>query len=120
MTELEDKIKKTVNDIADKYRLTFDMEWFEFFPASKNNKECVDLVEKVAKQQNLELVKNPSSLKFGEDFGWFSQHFKSAIFGLGAGENQPALHHSNYDFPDELIASGIQMFKGLITEILGK
>ncbi|WP_027067500.1 amidohydrolase [Maribacter sp. Hel_I_7] len=120
MTELEGKIKKAVNDISGQYRLTFDMEWFEFFPASKNNKECVALVEKVAKQQNLELVENPSSLKFGEDFGWFSQHYKSAIFGLGAGENQPALHHSNYDFPDELIASGIQMFKGLITEILGK
>tara|TARA_R110002051_G_scaffold297564_1_gene363919 strand:+ start:8707 stop:9840 length:1134 start_codon:yes stop_codon:yes gene_type:complete len=119
MTELEDKIKKAVNDIAEKYRLTFDMEWFEFFPASNNNKECVALVEKVVKQQNLELVENPRSLKFGEDFGWFSSKYKSAIFGLGAGEHLPALHHADYDFPDEIIATGLLMFKGLITEILG-
>lgn len=120
MTELEDNIKKAINDIADKHLLVFDMEWFEFFPASNNNEECVALVENVAKQQNLELVENPNSLKFGEDFGWFSQRYKSTIFGLGAGENQPALHHSNYDFPDDLIDSGIRMFKGLIEETLGK
>ena len=120
MNVLEGKIKKAVKDVSNSNQLKAEIDWFEFFPASDNNTECVALVEKVAKQQNLELVEHPNSLKFGEDFGWFSSKYKSAIFGLGAGQNQPALHHSDYDFPDELIDTGLLMFKGLITDILAK
>ncbi|HAI41802.1 MAG TPA: amidohydrolase, partial [Maribacter sp.] len=83
-----------------------------------NDDICVSLIKKVAKQENLYINQHVNSLKFGEDFGWYSQQYKSAIFGLGAGEEHPALHHANYDFPDELIATGIQMFKGMIAEVL--
>ena len=120
MTVLEDKIKQAVSEISTVHQLKAEIDWFEFFPASENNIECVALIEKVAKQQSIELVEHPRSLKFGEDFGWFSSKYKSAIFGLGAGEHHPALHHSDYDFPDELIDTGLLMFKGLVIDILGK
>ena len=120
MTTLEEKIKQLVSTISSKHELKEEIDWFEFFPASENNIECVALIEKVAKQQSIELVEHPRSLKFGEDFGWFSSKYKSVIFGIGAGEHQPALHHSDYDFPDELIDTGLLMFKGLISGILGK
>lgn len=118
MTQLEDKIEKAVNAIAQSYSLQYTIDWFEYFPASNNDDTCVSLIEKVAKQENLYINQHVNSLKFGEDFGWYSQQYKSAIFGLGAGEEHPALHHANYDFPDELIATGIQMFKGMIAEVL--
>jgi len=120
MTTLEEKIKQLVSTISSKHELKAEMSWFEFFPASINNTECVTLIRKVANQQHITLVKHPRSLKFGEDFGWFSSKYKSVIFGIGAGEHQPALHHSDYDFPDELIDTGLLMFKGLISGILGK
>ncbi|WP_405414046.1 amidohydrolase [Maribacter sp. Asnod1-A12] len=120
MTTLEEKIKQLVSTISSKHELKAEMGWFEFFPASDNNTECVTLIRKVANQQHIRLVKHPRSLKFGEDFGWFSSKYKSAIFGIGAGEHQSALHHSDYDFPDELIDTGLLMFKGLISGILGK
>jgi len=40
------------------------------------------------------------------------------MFGLGAGENSPALHHEDYDFPDEIIETGAKMFYDIITHIL--
>lgn len=120
MTVLEDKIKQAVSEISSVHQLKAEIDWFEFFPASDNNSECVALIEKVAKQQSIELVGHPRSLKFGEDFGWYSSKYKSAIFGIGAGEHHPALHHSDYDFPDELIDTGLLMFKGLVIDILGK
>jgi amidohydrolase len=118
MNELEDKIKNAVGIVSKKYQLSYDIDWFEFFPASENNAFCAELVEKVAAQKGFDLKKIHSPLRFGEDFGWFSQHYKSTIFGLGAGEQHPSLHHANYDFPDELIDTGLLMFKGLIEEIL--
>ncbi|APQ16030.1 amidohydrolase [Maribacter hydrothermalis] len=120
MSVLENKIKQAVSEISNTHTIKAEIDWFEFFPASNNNTECVGMIEKVANENNFELVEHPCSLKFGEDFGWFSLKYKSAIFGLGAGKHQPALHHADYDFPDEIIATGLLMFKGLITEILGK
>jgi metal-dependent amidase/aminoacylase/carboxypeptidase family protein len=32
------------------------------------------------------------------------------MFGLGSGENVPALHNPDYDFPDEIIQAGIDIF----------
>ncbi|MBA3900790.1 MAG: amidohydrolase, partial [Bacteroidetes bacterium] len=45
---------------------------------------------------------------------------KGAMFGLGAGENTPPLHHPDYDFPDELISNGAEIFYELIKDINGK
>ncbi|MEP2278262.1 amidohydrolase [Maribacter sp.] len=120
MSALESKIKQAVSKVSNTHKLKAEIDWFEFFPASDNNSDCVSFIEKVANENNIELVEHPKSLKFGEDFGWFSSKYKSAIFGLGAGEHQPALHHSDYDFPDELISTGLLMFKSLISGILGK
>ena len=40
------------------------------------------------------------------------------MFGLGAGVDTPALHNSDYDFPDEIIPTGMEMFKTIISKIL--
>lgn len=37
--------------------------------------------------------------------------------GIGSGINCPALHKDNYDFPDEIIGSGLNMFGEIITQI---
>ena len=36
------------------------------------------------------------------------------MFGIGAGENHPALHNPDYDFPDEITPYGVQMFHSII------
>jgi metal-dependent amidase/aminoacylase/carboxypeptidase family protein len=36
---------------------------------------------------------------------------------LGAGKKQPQLHEPTYDFPDELIATGVSIFLETINEI---
>ena len=118
MNELENKIKDVVNVVAKKHRLSFDIDWFEFFPSSENNIESVELIEQIAIRNGFDINKVSTPLRFGEDFGWYSQRYKSVFFGIGAGELHPSLHHSDYDFPDELIKTGTDMFKGLISEIL--
>ena len=32
------------------------------------------------------------------------------MFGIGAGETVPELHHPDYDFPDDLIEPAAQLF----------
>jgi hypothetical protein len=40
------------------------------------------------------------------------------MFGLGSGINTPALHHHDYDFPDEIIETGVRMFESIAREML--
>ncbi len=118
MGQVETKIRVLVSVIAEKHNLDQQMEWFEYFPATVNDSAGVKLVKKVAAANRLEVLHKTVPLRFGEDFGWFSQRYTSVFFGLGAGEDHPPLHHTDYDFPDDLIQTGIKMFKGLISEIL--
>ena len=46
---------------------------------------------------------------WGEDFGLLTQHYPGALFGLGSGTDTPPLHHQNFDFPDEIIETGVKM-----------
>ena len=64
------------------------------------------------------LIEKEVPFTFGEDFGWFTQKFKGAMLGLGAGEATPALHNPDYDFPDDIIPTGIQLFYQIAKEVL--
>ena len=95
-----------------------DINWFEYFPASKNDSDCNKYVIEAAKENKLEVIAKPYPFTFGEDFGWYSKNYKTAMFGLGAGKESFSLHNANYDFPDEIIETGIHMFKTIIAKIM--
>lgn len=118
MDELVQKLEARVTQIARDYALEVTFDYFDYFPASPNHAEANDLVKKAAVANGLALIHKVVPFKFGEDFGWFAQHFKGAMFGLGAGMEVPVLHNEHYDFPEALIWSGVTVFQGVIREIL--
>ncbi|MEM9686204.1 MAG: amidohydrolase [Bacteroidota bacterium] len=118
MKALEQRIYDITRKSCKNHGLQLKVEWLEYFPETTNDAECYTRIKNAATANNLELKEAHSPLRFGEDFGWFSRHFKTAIFGLGAGVHTPSLHHADYDFPDELIETGITMFKSIIAGIL--
>lgn len=114
------KIDKLLLNFTKKHNLKSSVEWFDFFPTVINNDSCNELIYKTAIDKNFKIIQKPYPFRFGEDFGWFSQKYKTAMFGLGAGINSPALHHADYDFPEEIIETGMDMFKGIIELIINK
>lgn len=118
MTTLKSEIEHVFMETCQKYELEYSDKWFEYFPASENDIECTNLVTKAARKNNLKIRQRTFPFKFGEDFGWFSRKYKTAMFGLGAGVDTPVLHSADYDFPDEIIETGINMFKSIISNIL--
>jgi metal-dependent amidase/aminoacylase/carboxypeptidase family protein len=54
-----------------------------------------------------------------EDFGAFGADGTDlCMILLGAGENLPALHNPDYDFPDALIPIGARLFHRLMADLL--
>ncbi|MBE0638091.1 MAG: amidohydrolase [Bacteroidales bacterium] len=117
MELLTNKAINIVEQIADKYGLHEKIEWTEQFPASVNDDECVDLVRTVAVENKFPVREMAEPFRWSEDFGQFLSRHPGALFGVGAGKNHPSLHNPDYDFPDEIIKTGIAMFYGIIKKV---
>lgn len=117
LDELIQKVTAKAQSVAKSEGLEVAVSFVEQFAVSFNDAELYDQVEKTAKNLGLSLVEKPEPFRWSEDFGLFSQICPSFLFGLGAGENCPQLHEGTYDFPDELIETGVRMFEGILSSL---
>ncbi len=118
LEETKQTLIELIETICKQERLTFSLEWIYYFAASVNDGFAVDCIRKVAEKHHFSYHEKTVPFNWGEDFGLFTEHFTGAMFGLGAGESTPALHQDDYDFPDEIIPYGIEMFYGIAEEIM--
>jgi len=54
-------------------------------------------------------LENP--MPWSEDFSIFAKYFHAAFFGLRSGENCSELHHAEYDFPDKILETSVNLLK---------
>lgn len=118
MELLSDEAVKIIELIADQENIKCKISWTEVFPAVNNNPDCTRIISESAEENNLDVDRIEHPFRWSEDFGHFTEKFNGALFGIGAGENHPALHNPDYDFPDELISTGIKMFNSIINKIM--
>ena len=110
------QIESLSSAIAVKQKLKISFDYTQTFHANNNHSSATKYVRDAAVNSKMSVVEKPFPFKWGEDFGLFTAGFKGCMFGLGAGETVPALHNPDYDFPDELIKSGLTIFKAIINE----
>jgi len=103
-----------VNTIAKAHNIRLDVSWTEEFDSNMNDPEAVKLITQSVQENDLNMEMRTTPFKWGEDFGLFTKKFRGAMFGVGSGEDCPALHNPDYDFPDEITETGIKMFCSLI------
>ncbi len=118
MEKLQSLLTEGAVRIASDYQLLIEWEWLEEFFANENSAEAYDIIERTALQAQVDFIELQSGMKWGEDFGLISSKFTGAMFCIGSGEDCPALHNPDYDFPDEIIETGIKMFTGLALNAL--
>lgn len=113
--KLEKQIKKFTQETAG---LSVSFHWKESFQANYNDPETYQLIKRVSESLEIPFSEKELPFTWGEDFGAFTQIYPGAMFGLGAGKDQPELHHPDYDFPDELIETGKDLFYSLSKKIM--
>lgn len=114
---LKRKLQDRILAICKAQQLSYSIAWVEYFPATSNAHDCTAVIAQAALENQLQIV-DGYPLRFGEDFGWFTQKQPGAMFGLGAGVAHPALHHADYDFPDDILSTGLKMFQSIISSYL--
>jgi amidohydrolase len=118
MHDIEENLEKEALLIADQFNLKCKTSWTQKFYANENNPEAVEHIVAATKLLNLNALEKESPFTWGEDFGIFTHHFSGAMFGLGSGKTSPALHNPDYDFPDDIIPTGINLFHQISKQIL--
>jgi len=110
MDLLTRKVEKIIKEIAVLEQLKCEISYNEVFPAVVNDAKCLEMVEQAAKTNGFNTGYLSKPFKWSEDFSYYTQKYKGCFFGLGAGLNQPQLHNPEYNFPDEIIETGINVF----------
>lgn len=116
MSKLSDDYLSQALEICAKHQLETEYQWLEEFHANKNHPEAVQCIKKAAIKNELLLKQLVRPFRWGEDFGLFTQKYKGAMFGIGSGKDTPALHNPDYDFPDQILKTGILMFYQILKE----
>lgn len=117
---LMERAGKLSRGIAGMYGLEVGTEEVEAFPVTRNDPEAVDRIRAAASRLGLELLEREKPFGWSEDFGHFTGEYPGALFGLGSGTDHPSLHDGGYDFPDDLLETGIQIFAELADTIHGE
>ena len=105
-----------VDQIAASHGLKASRSLVEPYRATENDPACVKAIEKAAHDMPLSVVYKDIPNRWSEDFAEYRLEFPGAMFGIGSGEQQPELHHPDYDFPDALIEPAAWLFFRLATE----
>ncbi|MBA5630058.1 amidohydrolase [Moheibacter lacus] len=108
--QLTNELIEFAAQISERNNLKLAISWTQEFLSNQNDKKAVEIIQKSAEELNLNHQKIKDPFKWGEDFGLFTQKIPGAMFGIGSGENCPALHNPDYDFPDEITLTASKMF----------
>ena len=120
MAALRADAEALVQAEATKAGLALRMTYHDDFAATVNGPAATAHLAVAMDALNIPHSPGDLPMRASEDFGRFGNGItKLAMVMLGAGVDHAALHNPDYDFPDGLIAPGVQLFHRVMTDILG-
>ena len=100
--------------VAKEFKLKFSHSIHEAFAATMNSSRETELVEQAAKDLKLSVNNIKEPFPWSEDFGRFGTLCPVCLFGLGSGLEHEPLHSPKYDFEDEIIDTGVDIFEKIV------
>ncbi|WP_340106239.1 amidohydrolase [Rhodohalobacter sp. 8-1] len=117
ISEMIGHVKHELSSVKKMFKGTISIEQREPFSAVINDAEGVNKLTSITKSLDIETQILNDPFAWSEDFGEFRKKCPITLFGLGAGENSPALHSEIYNFDDDLIPVGTSIFCECINRI---
>jgi len=109
--------------IASAFGAKAEVDLHEVYPTTKNDSTTTELVRQAATKLGLTQADESSDLKpsmASEDFSFMLQKCPGCYFWLGQGGvvNGRALHQPTYDFNDDTIGTGVELFTEIVKTAL--
>lgn len=120
--KVEILIRRIVEGVCTAQRASFSMDYRRGTPATINHPRETETLRQaaVATVGPDRVDERESSSLCGEDFSVLLQHRPGAFIFLGNGADSPTLHSPTYDFNDEALRPGIELWLNLVGHCLAK
>lgn len=114
----ENAVNQSVT-IANDYDLGVETSFSDAFPATVCDPELTQVVNELCEQNHVDHRFLDEPNRWSEDFAHYARLGKTLMFGIGAGLDHPGIHTPEYDFPDEIIDTGVDMLESIVRKMLG-
>lgn len=116
LDRLQRELEQFSAEQAGKHGLQIRFEYNDEFPETANDKEAADKVRAAAQATGLASFEMKEAFRGSEDFGHLAKLTKAAYCIIGNGEHHPHIHTAEYDFHDELIKTGTDLFLAILEQ----
>lgn len=110
-----DDLQRQILARARAAEIEVSFELVDSFPATISHPTASTDVAAAAEGAGLAVTWLDRPFPWSEDFGYATARWPGALIGLGAGEDHPALHSRDYDFPDALLEPGVRLWVAIAT-----
>lgn len=110
MAGLVSRAETLVSKAAKAGKLEHSISYHDVFHHCENDPEATKILQAALDAIEIPSAEVETPLRGSEDFGRFREHARSAMFLLGSGIDRANLHNPDFDFPDNLIPIGAQIF----------
>ncbi len=118
MALMKEKAVDLVKKLEKKHDINCAISYTEEFPATINDSRVTDIIKQAISRSGAASVHIDKPFRWSEDFGHFTAQCPGALFGVGAGKDHASLHNHDYDFPDEILETGVNMFWHIADSLL--
>jgi metal-dependent amidase/aminoacylase/carboxypeptidase family protein len=106
--DLRGRAESLMRDAISAEGLDCTFRWLDEYPATHNDERLVVELRSVCERRQIDLMEIDEPFRWSDDFGHFSTLIPSVYFGLGIGAEAAGLHQPTYEFPDDVMGTGIQ------------
>jgi N-acetyldiaminopimelate deacetylase len=111
---LKELIREVAEDIAQKHKLDFELNWHAYYKEVYNNKDLYNKLKQVISETKFRIITSEQVFT-GEDFGYFTARYPGLLFWLGANQGTAQDLHSDKFLPaEESIEVGVDILYKLI------
>lgn len=118
---IEERMARLVNSIAAGFGCTARIRYERRYPATINDPGSARLIREIAGGMRLNVIDSPPTMG-AEDFAYMLRAVPGCYLWLGAaraGDN-PGLHSARYDFNDEVLPAGVELWVSLVRRCLAR
>jgi len=113
MERLQKDLQRVAPPPPREHGLELSFSFNDVFPETVNHKESSDKIRRVCREKGFRLLEMQEAHRGSEDYGYYTKQIPGALCYIGNGEDYPPVHTHDYDFPDAIIETVVELFKGL-------
>ena len=119
-TSWPQKMEKIIKGVCDTMDAAYEFKYNRGYPPTVNHESLTEVVRQCAAEVvGAENVFEPEPIMAGDDMAFFLERVPGFFFFLGAGlEDSAPLHNSKFDFDEDVLCTGVEMYLRLAFEML--